>query len=304
MSETVTYSRNGNLWSGMSLNDIKAGVANKTFKNEKTKNKAMEKAIFNFQKADNNQDGKLDLAEIQQYDTNEKKDTYKKIALGALGGLVAIGVGYMIFKKIKINKALTANLADTIDISVVKRGELLKKSAINGYVEIQNLRSIKVDPEEIKKIETCYDEILATLNKKGNHLSKGFKIISDERGIFRIQNAELDFDELLNYNTIKDVNCQPRNIKELKELVEDCNPFQVERRIVYKSRESLLKQIENKMIADPDKIKGKVKAILKAEDLCRYKNYHDFDFPDSIEHCVQKACDEQAKKNKNIKRKF
>ena len=64
---TMVYSRDNRLWSSMTLDDAKNAVNNKTYKSDKAKNKAMDKAIIRFQKADENNDGVLSIDEIKKY---------------------------------------------------------------------------------------------------------------------------------------------------------------------------------------------------------------------------------------------
>ena len=62
----VVYSKNNHLWSGMAIADVQNAVNAKTYKSEKAHDKAMDKAIIRFQKADKDNDGILSLDEIKQ----------------------------------------------------------------------------------------------------------------------------------------------------------------------------------------------------------------------------------------------
>ena len=98
MTQPIVYSRNEKLWTGMTMDDARNSVNAKTYRNEKAKDKAMEKAIIRFQKADNNQDGVLDLAEIEQYNKDVRKKTIKTVALAAAGVAVTVGIAYLASK--------------------------------------------------------------------------------------------------------------------------------------------------------------------------------------------------------------
>ena len=48
MTTSTVYSRNEKLWVGMNLDEARNSVNNTTFRNDKAKDKAMEKAIIRF----------------------------------------------------------------------------------------------------------------------------------------------------------------------------------------------------------------------------------------------------------------
>ena len=52
ISTNTVYSKNNHLWSGMTTNDVQNAVNAKTYKSDKAHDKAMDKAIIRFQKAD------------------------------------------------------------------------------------------------------------------------------------------------------------------------------------------------------------------------------------------------------------
>lgn len=113
---TMVYSRNNHLWSGMTLDDAKNAVNNKTYRSDKAKNKAMDKAIIRFQKADENNDGVLSTDEIKKYD---RKQLAKTILIGIGGVATAVGIGYLATKGIKMNNALKATTKELADTKTV-----------------------------------------------------------------------------------------------------------------------------------------------------------------------------------------
>lgn len=113
MTQPIVYSRNEKLWTGMTMDDARNAVNNKTYRNEKAQNRAMDKAIIRFEKADKNNDGKLDLAEIEQYNKDVRKKNVKTALAITAGAAVAVAATYLATKGIKANKALTQELADT-----------------------------------------------------------------------------------------------------------------------------------------------------------------------------------------------
>ena len=110
------YSRNGKLWSGMTMHNVKEAVNGETYRNQKAHNRAMDKAIIRFQKADANNDGILSAYEIKKYD---RKQLTKNILIGVGGVATAAGIAYLATKGIKMNNALKATTKELADTKTV-----------------------------------------------------------------------------------------------------------------------------------------------------------------------------------------
>lgn len=126
MTDAITYSRNGKLWTGMTIEDARNAVNNKTYRNEKAQNRAMDNAILRFEKADKNSDGVLDLQEIEQYNKDVIKKNVKTALTVTAGAVVAAGVAYLAIKGIKANKA-----AQMLDFD-----KALKADATRAFAEV------------------------------------------------------------------------------------------------------------------------------------------------------------------------
>ena len=105
----IYISNDGMFTSGANLERVKQNVANKDYKNEKAKQKAMTKAINVFEKSDIDGNGIITLDEIKQYDKKQKTKKVLTIAGIALGA-VALGVGAAYL----IKSGKLSNLCDKI----------------------------------------------------------------------------------------------------------------------------------------------------------------------------------------------
>ena len=126
----VVYSRNNQLWSGMAIADVQNAVNAKTYKSEKAHDKAMDKAIIRFQKADKDNDGILSLDEIKQYDKDVRNKKIRNVLIGVGAVVTAVGVGVLAAKGIKTHKALqaaTKELADTKNV-LAQTDDVLKQT--------------------------------------------------------------------------------------------------------------------------------------------------------------------------------
>ena len=179
-------SRNGKLNTNMTLESVKEA----SYKSEKEKNKA----ISLFEKADKNKDGMLDESEIKAYD---KKQTLKKVAIGAVIALGAVAIGAVIAKGAGLFrshvKSALPELTKTIDANAalsefdqVRACTNLDGRAFISDIEISNLleNCQKGFITDGKPIPKYLEKIVAVMNNPEEVASiSGWK--SRSAGIWR-----------------------------------------------------------------------------------------------------------------------